>query len=146
MLAYCLFDLCIGTNFSEIIIEVFQNVECKMAAILSRPQRVNTKRTYIYVCVCVFSPPGAESEIFWANKVNTMAADAMTACVTRSSPWCKIKGSLFSHYLRNLDIQKKYRKCIHIFLFPQLNSAWQGLVNWGLNIRVNILQATFSNA
>ena len=42
-----------------------------MAAILSRPQGVNS---------C-----GAETVIFLENMVNTMATDALAPCVTRSS-------------------------------------------------------------
>ena len=33
----------------------------------------------------VFNPSGAETRIFWENKVNTMAADALDSCVFKTS-------------------------------------------------------------
>ena len=32
-----------------------------------------------------FNPPDADSGIFWDNKINDVAADALTPCVAKSS-------------------------------------------------------------
>ena len=104
----------LGTNFSEILIEIytflFKKIHWKMAAILSRPQCIN--------------PSGVETRIFLDN-LSILAADAPETCRViydhgidhaRQTGHCPSWGKIPTNCA--ISVWRNDRKCKYSFMFP----------------------------
>ena len=80
------------------------------------------------------NPSGAEIRIFQENKVNTISADDLAPWNPRQSATILLTSQneqilvLHEEEFQLLVSSQCYKKCKYIFMFPNINSAWQGLI------------------